>query len=94
MVTFINEHGAVHTTSKELFESSYRNCRKITKAQMAKLSKLAEASAKFAELRISAVDEDGKPDVAARTKAAVEMQKAKAAETAYRKELNGEEIDE
>jgi len=94
MVTFINEHGAVHTTSKELFESNYRNCRKVTKTQLNKLGKLGEKVSELSELRLSAVDADGNADAKARTKAAVELQKAKAAEKAYRKEMNGEEADE
>jgi len=94
MVTFINENGAVHTATKELFASTYKHCRKITKAQMAKLSKLATDVSELADVRLNAVDEAGKPDQKARTAAAVAMQKAKAAENAYRKELLGEDDDE
>jgi len=91
MITFINESGAVHTTEKELYNSTYKHCRKITKAQLAKLGKLATDVSELADTRLNAVDADGKPDNEARTNAAKEMQKAKAAEEAYRKELLGDD---
>jgi len=94
MVTIINAHGAVHTISKELFESEYSHCRRLTKAQLAKLGKLADRTSEMANLRLSAVDENGEPDVKARNAAASAMQKAKAAEEAFRKELCGNAFDE
>lgn len=91
MITFINAHGAIHTTSKELYKESYSHCRKITKAQAAKLGKLAQDVTELAEIRLTAVDSEGNPDNKARSDAARKMQEAKAAEAEFRKELVGDE---
>jgi len=46
MVTFMNETGAVHTVTKDMFEEFYKGkVRKLSKPQMKKLTELDEAVA-------------------------------------------------
>jgi len=88
MVSFINDHGAVHTVAEELYLSQYKGTvKKLSKAALDKLGKLSDTVAALASVRANAVNKDGNPDGEARAKAAREGQAAINAEKKFRMSL-------
>ena len=87
-VTFMNEGGAVHTVSEELFKREYKGrVLKLSKAILTKLAANSDKVAELADLRLNAEDADGKPDHKARQQAARDWQKAQTESKEYRMSL-------
>jgi len=86
-VVIINKGGAIHSVPESLYKDNYRrnpDIRPVTKDELDKLSKLSETLSKALDTRHNAVKEDGSIDNTARSKAAVAVQKAKAAIEKYK----------
>ena len=89
-VTIINKGGAVHSVPVELYKSDYaRNpdIRVVKESELAKLSALSEKLSKAIDIRQNAETPAGKADNKARSAAAMDVQRAKAAIDKYKSGL-------
>ena len=89
-INIINKGGAIHSVPVELYKENYQrnpDIRVVKESELAKLSVLSEKLSKAIDIRQNAETPTGKADNKARSAAAMDVQRAKAAIDKYKSGL-------